>query len=181
LFSDHWTRKIKIPKQPIEDASEDTLTYAVSERSQLIFLALSQLAHQRENWFKASELDATDLEDIEDWSSLAEAQLLNPVTSESIGPPYWDTPADADADPDVDTGFPWYEDLSFEIIEGFLATLVSAPAAHSYITAVKKLRLVYLRGSSGGNFNVEVDGDHVATIDTYAATDEIAYTDVIIP
>jgi len=98
-------------------------------------------------------------------------------------PPYWDGTSGENADNEhpADTGFPWYEDLAWEFIEGFVATLVGVPAAHSYVSVTKKLRLVYLKRSDGGTFNVEIDGDAVAQVDTYSASESIGYVDVVVP
>jgi len=108
---------------------------------------------------------------------------LSDVCSLESSPPYWDgvTGENADNEHPTDTGFPWYEDLAFEFVEGFVATLVSPPAAHIYITVAKTLRLTYLKRDFGGVFNVEIDGTDVATIDTYSATEGIGFVDVPIP
>lgn len=98
-------------------------------------------------------------------------------------PPYWDGDDGENAENKnpVATGLPWYEDAAFTIIEAFTATLLSPPAAYAYVTTVKKFRLAYLKRDFGAIFEVQVDGDTVATIDTYSPTEQLGYLDVVIP
>lgn len=98
-------------------------------------------------------------------------------------PPYWDGENGENAEDKnpADTGFPWYEDLSFTFIEAFLSTLVTPTAAFAYITVVKKFRLAYLKRDFGAVFDLQIDGATVATVDTYSAVEEIGYVDVVIP
>jgi hypothetical protein len=98
-------------------------------------------------------------------------------------PPYWDGANGENAEDKnpVDTGYPWYEDLSWTFIEAFLSTLVTPSAAFAYITVVKKFRLAYLKRDFGAIFDVQIDGNTVATIDTYSPVEEVGFVDVVIP
>ena len=173
---------IQIPYDPVAAASDVPVGYSLTDRDILVLLALSGQAHWVTRWYKVGGLTELEKEDTEDWASHAESALLNPAVS-TPEPPYWDgtNGENADNEHPTDTGSPWYEDLAWEFVEGFVAILVGPPAAHIYITVTKKLRIAYLKRDFGGIFNVEIDGSAVASVDTYSATEEIAYVDVVIP
>jgi hypothetical protein len=176
-------KAVQIPFEPISSASEDVSDYSLSERTNLILLALTGQAHWQTRWFKEGELSDAEKLLIEDWASTAEHQLLNGAAAPDPPPPYWDEtkPEEAGNENPTETGFPWYEDLSFTFIEGFLATLVSPPAAYAYITVIKKLRLFFIYGQHGALFDIQVDGTTVQTVDTYAPTEAVGVVDVVIP
>lgn len=82
--------------------------------------------------------------------------------------PYWqdEDGGDAGGEGDSDT---WYNELSYFVIEAFLATMISPPAAITFTTAIRELRLAFLRNGFGGIVDVLLDDVFQFAVDTYAA------------
>lgn len=144
--------------------------------------ALLQLAN-RWNYEQVHDTDLTPDEVAATCYGIYEDYLAAGGCALDAPPPYWDegSPEEAGNEDPTETGFPWYEDLSFTFLEGFLATLISPPAAYAYITTVKKLRLFFIYGQHGALFDIQIDGTTVQTVDTYAPTESLGVVDVIVP
>jgi len=82
--------------------------------------------------------------------------------------PFWETDDGSDAAIE-DTEDTWYNEASWFVIEAFVATMVSPAAAVEYVTALRTLRLAFVRNGFGGIARVLVDGVEYALVDTYAA------------
>lgn len=80
--------------------------------------------------------------------------------------PFWETDdgSDADVQGESDT---WYNEISYFIIEAFLATIISPAGAMTFVSTVRRIRLAYLRAGWGGVFEVLVNGDLLTTLDSF--------------
>lgn len=110
--------------------------------------------------------------------------LQTPVASDlEKQPPYWDEtkPEEAGNEDPPETGEPWYDAPAYTIVTAFLSTIISPPAAVTFVTTIRKLRLFFIYGQHGALTDILVDGDTVATVDTYAPTETLGVIDVIIP
>lgn len=84
-------------------------------------------------------------------------------------------PPDADSADNLDghTKYPWYEQLSDWIIEGFLAITFTTNAALVYQATVPKLRIAIRTGNIGALFRVLINGVEVWSGDSYSAITDV--------
>jgi hypothetical protein len=146
--------------------------------------AVEQLSHAW-RWYEWGSMSADDAADA--WAAIidqayTDSMGANCAAAAVVEAPYWDDAnaddAPATSDPDTE---PWYDELAWVVVEGFLASIITPGGAVVFVTTVRKLRLEYQKHSAGGMFKVMVDGVEAAEVDTYAPSDELAYVDVIIP
>lgn len=133
------------------------------------------------NWFEAGDLLPEEASEALRLIVQQAPYNLLPNTSQ-VDAPYWDDADGDDAgesfDPDAQ---PWYDDLAEVFLTGFLSTLVTPAAAVTFITVTRRLRIAFRTNNYGGIMNLFVDGDPVATVDTYSAAEDIGFVDVIVP
>ena len=82
--------------------------------------------------------------------------------------PFWQTDDGEDAgnEEPVET---WYEEVSWWIIEAFLATTITPAAAVTFVTTTRTLHLAFKRGGFGALIEAFIDDVLIDVIDTYSA------------
>lgn len=173
----------------------------LSDRSIAMLLSQSGYLHWASRWASDTELTPEQIEQIEDWASSAEHELM----AGDIQAPFWD---DFDAEdaaeefPDTVGVFsalalddppdnPWYgilvdgtdwrAQLSAWIIGGFLVVSGLPGAAISFVTLASRFQLLMRSRDYGGIVKIFIDAAEVGEVDTYSAEPGIASYDVVIP
>lgn len=112
--------------------------------------------------------------------ALYDALLL--PDSEQLPTPYWDDPEGDDAASGEDNpAFPFYEDAAAFAIGGFVLYAAGIGAALQYWTVQQQFRVAVRKHDLGGALKVFLDGTFLGEYDTYSATPELAYVDIVSP
>lgn len=112
--------------------------------------------------------------------ALYDALLL--PESEQLPTPYWDDPEGDDAASGEDNpAFPFYEDAAAFAIGGFVLYAAGIGAALQYWTVQQQFRVAVRKHDLGGALKVFLDGTFLGEYDTYSATPELAYVDIVSP
>lgn len=185
---------IRVPFEAARDVPGDSKNHTLSARSQLLILSQTAYLHWNTRWYRqdGAGFSDADKEDIEDWTSMAEAEVLNAI-DDTIDAPFWDTDEDVDDELPVEEQ-PWYgtvsdpevpqEELDFVenaaifALTGFLAAATweagFAPAI-LFHTLAPRFVIAMKRGDVGEVIRILVDGEEAAIVDTtpYAEGDVI--------
>lgn len=97
--------------------------------------------------------------------------------------PYWEDETAEDADdqePQLED-FPWYENLADFVVTSFLATTFTPGAAITFVTTIRKGRLLFRRRNFGSLVKVFIDGLLQSEVDTYSADGDIVAYDYEVP
>lgn len=88
--------------------------------------------------------------------------------SDLVTVPFWesDDGSDAAVEAPAET---WYDEVSWWIIEAFLASTITPGAAITFVTTTRTLHLAFKRGGFGALVDVLVDDVLQFTVDTYSA------------
>lgn len=134
------------------------------------------------NWYQNGTLTESEAADafqdiIDDAYDLAQQSIECPVPYSA---PFWD---DAEGD-DASTGegnpeYPFFEDVANFAIAGFVLYAAGPGAALQYWTVAEQFRLAFRKHDVGGIIKIFLDGSLLQEVDTYAASPELAYFDVI--
>lgn len=134
------------------------------------------------NWKQVNDTDLT----IEECTALCyvifeEYLATNSCAGEELAP-FWD---DADGDDatgdEIDSGFPWYEDLADFVVTAFLATSFTPAAAIEFVTIARKFRLAFRTRNYGAIVNIFLNGVLQPSVDTYSAAPGMVYADFLVP
>jgi len=173
-----------IPYESAADAAADSFElHSLSERSLMLILSQTGALHWSEHWYHLdrSELSPSELEDIEDWASKAEDELLVIAAegSTDVEAPYWDDADGGDAPDELPADEqPWYEQLADWAVTAFLAVSFGPDAAVSFVTTAQKLRIFFRTRDYGAIAQIFMDDDPVATVDTYSPEPGLTYVDI---
>jgi len=110
-----------------------------------------------------------------------------------IPAPYWDDDDadDADDEDEPDTPEDWYgyidetetwqERVEDWVIAAFIVAAGQPAAAIQFLTIAPKFRLAFRKRDYGAIVKIFLDAEEYATVDTYSATPDVAYIDVVAP
>jgi len=164
---------------PLENACR---TFTVPSSAAWLALLMGMLAQglDPKNWqqFEGGiSIDAA----VDEWSAIFESGYGEGGSCSTLERPYWDDEnADDTGDSETD-GFPWYEEISDWVVASFLASSGVGGAAFEFVTIARQFRLAFRKRDYGAIINIFLDGNPIAQVDTYSATEGIAYLDVITP
>lgn len=183
---------IRVPYEAARDIEGDPETHTLSARTQMIVLSQTAYLHWKARWYRqdGAELSDSDKEDIEDWASKAEDELLVATApgSDEVGTPFWDDVVEVD-DEAAPADQVWYgevddptvvptEETFRETLEdwtfaGLLAIGGAPGAALAFLTIAPKFRLAFKQGDIGKIIHIFVDASEVKTIEQDGSGDEV--------
>jgi len=143
----------------------------LSDRSIAILLSQTERVHLKYQWVFDEPATTEQEQQIEDWASLAESELLIGYASA----PYWDDAESLDDELPEDQQ-PWYglmqdttfvENLAIWGISAFIAYSGQLGAAIQFLTFAPKFVLQWKKSGIGGAIRVFIDGIDNGLIDTY--------------
>jgi len=103
--------------------------------------------------------------------------LLTPI---ELAEPYWDDPEGDDAaSGDDNPEYPFYENVANFVIAGFVLYAAGPGAALQYWTVSEQFRLAFRKHDVGGIIKIFMDALEIGQVDTYSATPDLAYFDVV--
>jgi len=124
---------------------------------------------------------------LDDALALAETNVCGTM----VEAPYWDDTTGDDADDEAPANDqPWYgvwdgetfvESISYWAVTAFLATGVSEGAAISFITPLRKFRLLLKANPHGAKVLILMDSNIFQLVDLFSATDEVVSVDIASP
>jgi len=182
----------RVSYEAASDIAEDAASHLISSRSQMLLYSQSGFLHFADRYYHedGSELTPTEMEQIEDWASTAEHELMVPVSGGDTGvpTPFWDDATDLDDQetPEMQT---WYgevtdpgaapdeltfvENAAIWIFTGFIAYSGDIGAAIVFHTVAPSFVLAWRAGDIGEIFRIVVDAADYGTVDTTGLSGDV--------